>query len=59
MISVDTKKKELVGEFENGGPGVAAQGPARGWSARTTSRRDSWARRSRTGSMTWRLMPGG
>ena len=30
VISVDTKKKELVGEFKNGGPGMAAQGRAGG-----------------------------
>ena len=28
IVSVDTKKKELVGEFRNGGPGVASEGPA-------------------------------
>ena len=30
VISVDTKKKELVGDFKNGGRGMAAQGQARG-----------------------------
>ena len=29
MISVDTKKKELVGEFDNGGRGMAARGANR------------------------------
>ena len=33
MISVDTKKKELVGDFKNGGPGVAAAGRAGGGAA--------------------------
>ena len=53
VISVDTKKKELVGDFKNGGPGVAARGRARPGQRSTTSPTRSWARRSRTGSTTW------
>jgi Rhodopirellula transposase DDE domain len=51
VISVDAKKKELVGEFKNsgrnGGPRVSPWPPAR-----TTSPRTAWARLFATGSMT-------
>jgi Rhodopirellula transposase DDE domain len=48
VISVDTKKKELIGEFNNAG-----RAPARRWrSARMTSPKTARARPSRTGSMT-------
>ena len=40
-------------------PGVAAQGRARPGSTPTTSLTGNWARRSRTGSMTWPRTPGG
>ena len=44
VISVDTKKKELVGDFKNAGPGVAAGGAAaRRWTC-TTSPTRTWAR---------------
>ena len=36
-ISVDTKKKELVGDFKNGGRELAPQGPARSECGCTTS----------------------
>jgi transposase len=51
VVSVDTKKKELVGEFANAGrewcPGASSRPPAR-----MTSPGTAWARPSRTGSMT-------
>ena len=51
VISVDTKKKELVGEFANGGNSTGPRA-ARCRCARTTSWTRTWARRSRMGSMT-------
>jgi len=58
VISVDTKKKELVGDFANGGKEYGPRA-ARCWCARTTSWTRTWARRSPAGSTTWRPMPGG
>ena len=57
VISVDTKKKEQVGEYENDGRAVAARGRPGPGSATTTS--PARIRRSRTGSMTWPPTPGG
>ena len=51
VISVDTKKKELVGDFKNGGASGTRRA-SRSRSAPTTSKTPSWARRSPTGSMT-------
>ena len=45
VISVDAKKKELVGEFKNGGPRVAAQGRPGAAPTSMTSPASSWARR--------------
>ena len=56
-ISVDTKKKELVGEFKNGGREWRPQGPARRGRACTTSS-TSWARPPPTASTTWRATLG-
>ena len=58
VISVDTKKKELVGAFRNGGREWRPAGEPPG-SARTTSPIWSWARPFLTGSMTWRPTPAG
>ena len=56
VISVDTKKKENVGEFKNGGREWRPKGePSRLRS--TTSRTSSWARPFPTGSMTWPWTP--
>ena len=41
VISVDTKKKELVGEFKNAGRGMAAQGPARRGQCSRLSRQET------------------
>src|SRR6516162_3908166 len=49
VVSVDTKKKELVGNYHNGGRPASQPG-----SRATTSPTWSWARPSRTGSTTWR-----
>ena len=52
VISVDTKKKELVGDFKNGGREWRPQGrTARGAGPRLPDR--PWARRSPTASTTW------
>ena len=53
VISVDTKKKELVGEYTNGGREWRPAGePSR--STSTTSPTPRWGtRRTRTGSTTW------
>ena len=51
VISVDTKKKELVGDFKNGGREWHPRAN-RNRSASTTSWTRSWARRSRTASTT-------
>ena len=52
MISVDTKKKELVGEFKNGGREWQPQGRARGGAWSTTS-----STRLGQGHPLWRLRP--
>ena len=51
VISVDTKKKELVGDFKNAGREWRPRA-TRSSSASTTSRTSSWARRSPTASTT-------
>ena len=51
VISVDTKKKELVGDFKNTGREWRPKGEP-GWCAPTTSRTSSSARRSPTASTT-------
>ncbi len=58
VVSVDTKKKELVGEFKNGGREWRPKGGQPG-SAPTTTPTPRWARRSRTASTTWPPMPAG
>ena len=58
VVSVDTKKKELVGEFKNGGREYQPQGH-RSASTCTTSPTRSWARRSRTASTTSPRTPAG
>ena len=58
VISVDTKKKENVGEFKNGGREWRPKGEPAGC-APTTSPTSSWARPFPTGSMTWRPTPAG
>ena len=58
MISVDTKKKENVGEFRNGGREWRPRGEPAG--VRThDSPMSSWARPFPTGSMTWPRTPAG
>ena len=57
VISVDAKKKELVGQF--GGAGRQWRPEGRPASATTTSPARPTARPSRTGSTTWPRMPGG
>jgi hypothetical protein len=58
VISVDAKKKELVGPFAN--TGVEWQPSAsRNGSTCTTSPTPSWARRSPTASTTWGAIPAG
>ena len=55
VISVDTKKKELVGDFKNAGTRMAAAGPTRGGSG-SRLRNPSSRRTGRwllMGSMTW------
>ena len=52
VISVDTKKKELVGEYKNAGREWRPKGEPVRRPAPTTSPARSWARRSRTASMT-------
>ena len=59
VISVDTKKKELVGRLRQRREGLPAHGRARCRCARMTSWTRTWARRSPTGSMTWQPTPGG
>ena len=58
VVSVDTKKKELVGNYHNGGrewrPAATPSG-----SMSTTSPTRGWARPSRTGSTTWPRTPAG
>ena len=58
VISVDTKKKELVGRYANGGREWQPAGSPSG-SACTTSPIPRSARRSPTGSMTWAPTPAG
>ena len=59
VISVDTKKKELVGDYKNAGREWRPTGePVRGRRP-TTSPTGSWARPSRTGSTTWPRTPAG
>jgi hypothetical protein len=53
VISVDTKKKELVGDFKNAGREWQPIGPPN-WSACTIFPATRLARRFRTGSTTWR-----
>ena len=58
VISVDAKKKEQVGNYAQGGPGVAARGRARCGSATTRLPRTGTAgTRSPTGSTTWPRTP--
>jgi DDE family transposase len=58
VVSVDTKKKELVGRYANGGR--EWHPPARpSRSTCTTSPTPSWARRSPTASMTLGVTPAG
>ena len=52
VLSVDTKKKELVGNFKNGGREWQPEGEP-DWSMCTTSPTTRSARRSRTASTTW------
>ena len=52
VISVDTKKKELVGEFKQRRPAMAAQGRSRWPPAPTTSPATARARRCPTASTT-------
>ena len=59
VISVDTKKKENVGEFKNGGRELGGPRASRPGCAPTTSRMSSWARPFPTGSMTWPRTPAG
>ena len=59
VISVDTKKKELVGEFRQRRPPVAAQRAARGHAGRTTSPRTASARPCPTASTTSPRTPAG
>ena len=54
VISVDTKKKELVGRVQERRPGVAAARASRSGCGCTTSSIPSRARRSPTASTTWR-----
>ena len=53
VISVDTKKKELVGEFKNGRQRVATRRATRSRSGPRLPRPRGWARRSPTASTTW------
>ncbi len=53
VVSVDTKKKELVGDFKNGGREWQPKGSPEKALA-TTSRRTRPGRRFRTASATWR-----
>ena len=48
VISVDTKKKELVGQFKNGGASGSPRANPRRWTC-TTSRTRSWAKSFPTG----------
>lgn len=57
-ISVDTKKKELVGAYKTAARS-GAQPATRSGSRCTTSSIPYWARPTPTASMTWRLMPAG
>ena len=59
VISVDTKKKELVGEYAQRRAGSGGPRATRSRSTSTTSPTGSWARRSRTGSTTWPRTPAG
>ena len=52
VISVDTKKRELVGEFKNAGRQWRPKGEPGGSPVPMTSRGTAWARRCRTASMT-------
>ena len=54
IISVDTKKKELIGDFRNPGK-TWCRRPARSTSTTTPARRKAW--RSLSASMTWRRIP--
>ena len=58
VISVDTKKKELVGDFTNGGREWQPTGEPDACGS-TTSPAMRWARRFRTASTTWRAMKPG
>ena len=59
VISVDTKKKELVGPFRNGGREWRPKGEPGSGRAPMTSRTRNWARPFLTGSMTWLRTPAG
>jgi hypothetical protein len=58
VVSVDAKKKELVGAFKNGGGSGSRRG-SRWRSTSTTSRTRSWAKRSPMGSTTSAATPAG
>ena len=57
VVSVDTKKKELVGAVQATAAGSGARKASRPGSAPTTSPTRTWARRSPTGSTTWPRTP--
>ena len=59
VISVDTKKKELVGQYKNGGREWQPTGRARAGQRPRLHRQASWARPSRTASTTWPRTPAG
>ena len=54
VVSVDTKKKELVGDFKNGGREWQPKGQPGGGEGPRLQGHGSSARRSPTASMTWR-----
>jgi hypothetical protein len=58
VVSVDTKKKELVGTFANGGGNGSPRASPSGSTCMTSPTR-RWARRSPTGSTTLGAMPAG
>jgi hypothetical protein len=53
VISVDTKKRELVGDFKAVGRELQPTGASPSRSAATTSKTKSWGTRFPTASMTW------
>jgi len=56
VISVDTKKKELIGPYKNAGATIGPKGAPTRSTYMTSSTRNS-AKRSPTASMTWARMP--